>query len=66
MENRVNWPYELKFRIGDEIEHQKELISIDKAVEVCRNIIKEICPNLVQTGEELKEIERLLRNKMEE
>ena len=45
---------------------QKELISIDKAVEVCRDVIKEICPNLIQNGEELKEIEKLLRNKMEE
>ena len=44
----------------------EELISIDKAVEVCRDVIKEICPNLIQNGEELKEMERLLRNKMEE
>lgn len=54
------------YRLIHRTEIQKELISIDKAVEVCRNVIKEICPNLIQNGEDLKEIEQLLRNKMEE
>lgn len=52
--------------MGERINSDKELISIDKAVEVCRDVIKEICPNLIQNGEELKEIEQILRNKMKE
>ena len=45
---------------------RKGLVDIDKATGVCCDVIKYICPNLIQNGEELKEIERLLRNKMEE
>lgn len=54
------------YRLIHRTQIQKELISIDKAVEACRDVIKKICPNLIQNGEELKEIERMLRNKMEE
>jgi hypothetical protein len=50
--------------MGETINLDKELISIDKAVEVSRDIIKETCPNLIQNGDELKEMEQILRNKM--
>ena len=50
--------------MGETINLDKELISIDKAVAVSRDTIKEICPNLIQNGEELKEIEQILRNKI--
>lgn len=42
-----------------------ELISIDKAVKVCCDVIKEICPNLIQHGEEVKKLEYILRNKLQ-
>ena len=52
--------------MGETINLNNELISIDKAVAVSQDTIKDICPNLIQNGEELKEIEQLLRNKMKE
>ena len=62
----ISFMNEKYYKLIHRTQIQKELISIDKAVEACRDVIKKICPNLIQNGEELKEIERMLRNKMEE